>query len=196
VNRRGFCRSAAAATFAAIASPSRAALRPHYETARVAVAVYDERYTDAREFADALSPQFAVALQVGHMGQSSLDELAALFGKREGRIAGMSTDAHLLIVKSLAREMGFLPIFEGRHDARRADRVRHRLRAKSDGRSIAISTRSNGLCPAELAEQLSHLCDDAAKGWVEVEADGPRSVDHPGYLTSWIFAPQRRKALL
>jgi hypothetical protein len=192
VNRRGFCRSAAAGiAMAAINRPSFATALAREHEAPIGAVVYDERYGDAREFAAALQRQGAATLSIGSSSAAIWHKaLEALLSRREGRIAGLSTDADLLVARSCAREAGFLPIFEGRHDARGSERVAHFLRMRGAAHLFDGTMPSGGLRIGELALAVARLPWNAGADWIGVETEGPKSQDHPGYLTSWLFAPR------
>jgi hypothetical protein len=140
-----------------------------------------------------VSRNAAFALPIGNAARGSwYDALASLFGRCQGAIAGLSTDADLLIAKSLAREAGFLSVFEGRHDARNADRVRHHFRVWGNRHPAKLWLPGADAEPAQLAERLASLSYDMGSEWIEIEGDGVKHPDHPGYLTSWMFCPPNR----
>jgi hypothetical protein len=192
VNRRGFCRSAVAGiASAAISRPLLAAYLRGEPTAPIMAVVYDDRYGDGREFAAALQRRGAAALPIGSSSAVRWhDELGRLLARRDAKVAGLSSDADLLVAQACGRERGFVPIFEGRHDARGSERVAHLLRMRGDAHLFDGLSSRGELRPADLAETIARLRYGTGNDWISVEAEGPKSHDHPGYLTTWLLAPR------
>jgi hypothetical protein len=158
---------------------------------QIIAVVHDERFGDAREFADHLRKNGAIEFSIGNCSAAIwYGRLGTLLRRRRGMVAGMSTYADLLIAKDCGREMGFQLVFEGVHDARGSDHVAHFYRT----RALHLTHQFAGysaLMPSDLAECLIHIGTQGWQGWIGFEAIGPRRTDHPGYLTSWLLAPPR-----
>ena len=193
MDRRAFCRSAAAGiAMAGIARRSHAAAqRQEAAASAISAVIYDERYQDACEFAAALRLRGATAFPI--QGCSSgcwYGELGERLRQRGSRVAGLTSYADLLIARSCGREMALRSLFEGTHDARGPDRVRHLYRISAPAPFLSSLARGEALIPSGLADILTRIGDGGATGWSMVEAEGRRRSDHPGYLTSWLLGPR------
>jgi hypothetical protein len=193
MNRRAFCRFAVTGIgFMAIAGRSlAAAARRENATAPILAVIYDERYAEAREFAATLGRGGAIEFPIrGSSACHWYGELAALLGRHRGRVAGLSTYADLLIARSRGRELGLKPVFEGMHDARGTKLVAHRYRMSGAADLARKLARKPALQPSELGQFLNRIDGKGNEDWRTVEAAGPRSLDHPGFLTTWLLGPR------
>ncbi|HXX17860.1 MAG TPA: twin-arginine translocation signal domain-containing protein [Candidatus Acidoferrum sp.] len=161
---------------------------------RIAAVVYDERYADCRMFAETLARQGAIALptsgDAAHLWYGALREQLAL---RDGNVAGMTTDADLLVSRGCGREMNMRMVYEGSHDCRTSDHLKHRLRGSGIEREVyAALLRADAPWAEAIATALQR--PPAAEQIVQALAGlpivtTPQSADHPGYLSSWLQAP-------
>jgi hypothetical protein len=181
--------AAAGITLTATGRPTLAAGLPRKEASRIAAVIFDPRYSDAREFAAALERRGAVAHPIS-FSAAWHHELATVLAERGGMVAGMSTDADLFVAKSLCRDIGLCVVFEASHDARGSSRVTHLMRMRGDARHLNTSIVEGDLRPGQSATAMACSDFDMRHGWSEARAEGPRSQDHPGYLTSWLLAPR------
>jgi hypothetical protein len=199
MDRRRFCQSAAAAIgTAAVGAPSHAsALAQGCDALPILAVLHDERYADAREFAFALRQRGALAFPIsGSSAGHWYGELAALLRRKRGRVAGFTSYADLLVARYCGRELGQRLIFEGSHDARGGDEVRHRYRLIGVG-PLSELWRVPPKDHRELAAALARIGQRSAtssrieRQSVEasslIETSGPKRPDHPGFLTSWLL---------
>jgi hypothetical protein len=216
ITKRGFLTGAASAAVAATASrgtwaaaspasacaPNTGGLatgRQHTAPAFDAV-VFNERYSDARAFAQALAalgvPRLAMAGDAGTLWHGALGKGAA-GGRR--RLAGVGTSMDLLILESLGREAGLKVRFLAQHDARGARTLTHSIAAEDTACAALAGELGTADWPARLAAALPRLADLACAGQavsiasargLRVATNVERSQDHPGMLFSWILAPR------
>jgi hypothetical protein len=155
---------------------------------RIDVVVYDERYSDARRFADALQARGVLALATG-------SDLAGLWhGSRSrsalqaaSRIAGFTPDSDLYIVRSMTARQGLRVLYSAMHDGRGARVVRHRLQSGAALDDIASAVASaNATWPSVLAGALDTTALVERPNRLVMVEGAPRAVDFPGTLVSWV----------
>jgi len=162
---------------------------------RIAAVVYDERYADCWMFAETLAQQGTIALPTGgdaaRLWYGALREQLALRG---GNVAGMTTDADLLVSCGCGREMNMRMAYEGFHDCRTSGRMKHDLRGKGEEREVyAALLRADAPWAEALAEALMRVpaSDRAGTQGPSMEqatATTSRGAGNPGYLTSWLLS--------
>jgi hypothetical protein len=187
----------AAATMAAFMAPIAKAFGKTGGTAEPAAApikavLVDPRYADSRAFAAALEVQgakvFSVEDDLGHLWRG---ELGALFAAGGARVAGLTPHSDLFLSQSLARETGAKAAcgFEGWHDCRGSDTLRHTLEGGAATRGLAAALDAAG--PAWATSLAERVAGAAAVGKPTVadasSGNAPRPADHPGTLISWVI---------
>lgn len=210
ITKRGFLRGASAAAFAATAprgswaasttgaSRSEDNLQGAPASPPLDVVVFNDRYSDARTFAEALGergvPTLAMAGDAGTLWHGTLaKEVAA----GRGRLAGIGTSMDLLILESLGREAGLRVRFLAHHDCRGSRTLTHVIAAKHA--HLAHATLTSELSgpdwPVRLAALFPGVAEHArvrepAGNGVDLRivTTATRSDDHPGMLFSWILA--------
>jgi hypothetical protein len=213
ITKRGFLTGAASAAVAATASrgtwaaaspasacaPNTGGLatgRQHTAPAFDAV-VFNERYSDARAFAQALAalgvPRLAMAGDAGTLWHGALGKGAA-GGRR--RLAGVGTSMDLLILESLGREAGLKLRFLAQHDSRGSRSLTHSIAGDNAAYAGLAGELGKSDWAARLAAALPRLADHACGGaavsiataaGLRVVTDVEHSQDHPGMLFSWIL---------
>ena len=206
ITKRGFLRGASAAAFAAAAprgswaAPATSAsgdgvgLQEAPTPPAFDVVVFNDRYSDARAFGQALGergvPTVAMAGDAGTLWHGAL---ARGIGCR--RLAGMGTSMDLLILESLGREAGLRVRFLIQHDCRGSSTLTHVISAKHTHADYATLTHElrGPDWPVRLATLLSGaaqyagVADSAADASdLRIVTTAGRSDDHPGVLFSWI----------
>jgi hypothetical protein len=212
ITKRGFLTGAASAAVAATASRGAWAANPASATAgnpggslastqhcapAFDAVVFNERYSDARAFAQALAaagvPALAMAGDAGALWHGALGKCMA-GGYR--RLAGVGTSMDLLILESLGRDAGLKVRFLAQHDCRGSRTLTHSIA----GENAAWASLADELAaldwPVRLAVALPRLAEQACAGQavsvatatgLRVATAVERSQDHPGMLFSWIL---------
>ena len=194
MNRRDLLKRTGAAIIPAAFLGSRlsaAGISRQIGTPRIAAVVYDERYSDCRSFADILvrhgATPFAVNSDCGRLWHGALRENPVW---RAGSVAGLTTDSDFLVSRACGREVGLGVSYEGAHDSRELNCVKHRFQSCAYPHEIAAPLSNEDASWAEsLAQSLvrarwrNGTAIFRAPVWVETS----RSHDHPGYLTSWLL---------
>ena len=164
---------------------------------RVTAAVYDERYADCRTFAETLAGQGAVTTfrTSGDAGRVWYGALRAHLARYGGSVAGMTTDCDLGVSRVCGRELGMRIAYEGSHDGRASDCLKHRLCGGGDANEVyAALLRDDAPWAESIARVLGRpplterIIDAIAR--VPTVATAP-SAGHPGYLTSWLLQPRQ-----
>ena len=133
--------------------------------------IYDERYTDARAFADYLRTHGAATLPT--RGDATRLWYGGARPRDGGTIAGLTTWSDLVIARSRGRELGLRLVFEGRHDGGFD-------RAGYEDHAGQVAREPNG--PARLfAEAVTRV----AAGRDSIEASG-----RWGHLVTWLLMPR------
>ena len=166
--------------------------------------VFNDRYSDARAFAQALAalgmPALAMAGDAGTLWHGALGKQLA-GGRR--RLAGVGTSMDLLIVESLGREAGLRVRFLAQHDSRGSRTLTHSIAGDSAAYAGLAAELSAPDWPARLAAALPRLADHACAGpavsvataaGLRVPTGVERSEDHPGMLFSWILGDRAAAA--
>jgi hypothetical protein len=212
ITKRGFLTGAASAAVAATAARGTWAAASE-ASARAAntdcgdgtrqtvpafdVVVYNERYSDARAFAQALAapgvPVLAMAGDAGTLWYGALGKTVA-GGRR--RLAGVGTSMDLLILESLGREAGLKVRFLAQHDSRGSRTLTHSIAADEAAYAGLADELGTPDWPARLAAALPGLADRACAGQavsvasaagLRVATNVEPAADHPGMLFSWIL---------
>ena len=198
ITKRGFLAGAASA--AAVVSTPAGVVWASERATPFDLVVFNERYGDARLFAQALGAQGAAMLPIaGDAGTVWFGTLAKGIASGQRRIAGMGTPTDLFILETLAREADHMRVqFVAHHDCRGGSTLTHSFYADGRGRQVGRAVQSAGAqWPSALAAALPHAADDTVRPAVagrSVAADirlttnVERSDDHPGMLVSWILA--------
>lgn len=195
MNRRDFLKGAAIVPATVAASHwSTMAEALGAKPSRATAVVYDERYSDCRMFAETLARQGAVSFPTGGDAASVwYGALCAHLERFGGSVAGMTTDADLLVSRACGKELDLRMAYEGSHDCRASGRLKHRLRGSGVEREVyAALLRADAPWAESIASALDHppLADqivNAIAGAPTVTT--PQSAGHPGYLTSWLLTP-------
>ena len=158
--------------------------------------VFNDRYSDARAFAQALAaagvPALAMAGDAGTLWHGALGKCVA-GGCR--RLAGVGTSMDLLILESLGREAGLRVRILAQHDSRGSRTLTHSIAGDNAAYGSLAAELGMPDWPARLAAALPRLADHACAGQVvsvataaglRVATNIERSQDHPGLLFSWI----------
>jgi len=212
ITKRGFLTGAASAAVAATASRGAWAANPagtiaatpggsaastqHCAPAFDAV-VFNERYSDARAFAQALAAAGVPALAMG--GDAGALWHGAL-GKRVAggyrRLAGIGTSMDLLILESLGREASLKLRFLAQHDCRGCRTLTHSIAGERAAYASLAEELGAADWPVRLAVALPQLAEQACAGravsiataaGLRVATTVERSQDHPGMLFSWVL---------
>jgi hypothetical protein len=208
VNRRNFVKGASAVIVPVVfLGPRLSAIAvARSMSASITAVIYDERYCDCSAFAEALRRQGATAFPAnGDSASLWYGALRAQLLRHGGRVAGFTTHSDLGVSQSCGRELQLKMLYQGAHDCRASSSLTHRLRGRVDQQIMAAAfTGGNASWPRRLARILCHIPgpdsgstaspDDSADRatWEETSVTTSRSGDHPGYLTSWLLAPDIR----
>lgn len=209
ITKRGFLRGASAAAFAAAAprgswagsatgaSRSENNLPEAPASPPFDAVVFNDRYSDARTFAEALGergvPTLAMAGDAGTLWHGTLAREVAT---GRVRLAGIGTSMDLLIMESLGREAGLRVRFLAQHDCRGSRTLTHVIAAKHAHLAHATLTSELGGpdWPVRLAALLPDVAEHArVRGSagdgvdLRIVTTATRSDDHPGMLLSWIL---------
>jgi hypothetical protein len=131
-----------------------------------------------------------------------------------GQVAGFTTDSDFGVSQSCGKELNLKLVYEGAHDCRASAIVTHRLRSGADIREVAtVFTEGKACWPQRLARivcvvpragsrifsSMNEFTDRVTRNdvanrakWAAAAVKMPRSSDHPGYLMSWLLAPEIR----
>jgi hypothetical protein len=204
VNRRDFVKSAGAVIVpVVILGPRLSAIAvARSMSASITAVIYDERYRDCRIFAEALSRQGATAFPAnGDSASLWYGALRAQLVRHGGQVAGLTTHSDFGVSQSCGRELDLKMLYQGAHDCRASSSLTHRLRGRVDQRILAAAfTGGNASWPRRLARILGPDSGSTASPnefaaratWEETTVTTSRSSDHPGYLMSWLLAPEIR----
>jgi hypothetical protein len=123
--------TAAAATAAAVASAPTSLVWAREPAISFDGVVFNERYGDARAFAEALGAQGTAMLPIaGDAGTLWYGTLNKRIAAGQKRVAGMSTPTDLFILETLARETSALRVrFVAHHDCRGSGTLTHSIYA-------------------------------------------------------------------
>ena len=143
--------------------------------------VFNERYSDARLFAQTLGAQGVALMPIaGDAGTLWYAALREQVVRGRGCLVGMGTPMDLMILECLGREANLQMRLRAQHDARGRKTLTHSI-SGNDGPSLAVDLGASDW-PARLATALPHV----ARGVVTTQME--RSADHPGMLISWVLA--------
>ncbi len=194
LDRRTFLKdagalTASAALIAAGAPGIAAASEPSGQ--RISAVLFDDRYSSSRTFADALARNGAVTFNV------QPDAAALWYGPLcdhlvacGGCVAGLTTFSDSMLSQSFGRDFGLALRYEGAHDSRGSDVLKHQLRAGAQVDEIAGALRG---ADSDWVEALA----GALPRSTSISLDGRRRLavaltarvgDHPGFLQSWLLA--------
>ncbi len=197
ITKRGFIAGAATAAAVAASVSWRTALTDDPQIARLAAVPFDyvvlnERYADARRFADALAEQGVPPLPIaGDAGTLWYNTLGRLVAGGRRHIAGIGAPMDLFILETLARDAGLRVRFQGHHDCRGTSTLSHSFQAQARGAQIARAVElARHEWPLALAASLPRTAAalNVRKTHVRLSTDVERSPDHPGMLISWVLA--------
>jgi len=162
---------------------------------RIAAVVYDERYADCRIFAETLAREGAMAVATGgdaaRLWYGALREQSAL---RDGNVAGMTTDADLVVSRGCSRELNMRMAYEGSHDCRMLDHLKHCLRGSGIEREVyAALLRADAPWAESIAKALMRVPASDRAGrqgpfMVQATATTSPGAGNAGYLTSWLLS--------
>ena len=159
----------------------------------IAAVIYDERYSDAREFASALESAGATAFA---SAQDPVPlwyrQLAPRSAREDARFAGLTPHSDLSLLAQCAAAHDLALLYEGVHDCRWASTVSHSLRARGGLTDVAATAvfGAGPRWPGALAAALHAAV--LAGVWarpLEARHSAPRAIDHPGTLVSWVIGP-------
>ena len=163
---------------------------------RVMAVVYDERYADCRIFAETLAAAGAIPFRAGgDAGRLWYGALRGHLARHGGCVAGMTTDSDLGVSRMCGRELGMRIAYEGSHDGRASDCLKHQLRGGDEANEVyAALLRGDGPWAVSIAMVLGRppLAEQIMKAIAPVPAVATvQSAGHPGYLTSWLLQPRQ-----
>ncbi len=193
LDRRTFLKDAGALTASAALIASGApgiAAAAATDGQRISAVLFDGRYSSCRAFAGALARNGAMAFNV------QPDAAALWYGPlrdhlvaRGGCVAGLTTFSDSMLSQSFGRDFGLSPRYEGAHDSRGSDVLKHQLRAGAGVDEIAGALREADSDWAEaLAVALARSNSIARAGRRRLAvAFTTRVGDHPGFLQSWLL---------
>jgi hypothetical protein len=193
MTKRGFLAGAAASAAAAAltrrAAPEPTRGEPPASPAFDAV-VFNERYSDARAFAQTLGAQGVLMLPIaGDAGALWYRVLRKQVESGRRRLAGLGTSIDLLILESLGREARLRLCFQAQHDARGRSTLTHSIRMEDARRALLDEELTSSDWPARLATALPRMANLRGGAAASVVVtDVPPSDDHPGMLVSWVLA--------
>jgi hypothetical protein len=194
LDRRTFLKDASALTvsaavLAAGAPIGASPLKP--DGARISAVLFDGRYSSCRAFADMLARNGARAFNVqpdaAALWYGPLRDHLATCG---GCVAGLTTFSDSMLSQSCGRDLGLSLRYEGAHDSRGSDALKHQLRASAGVDEIAGALRGADADWAEaLAAALARSTSISRAGRRRSAiALATRVGDHPGFLQSWLLA--------
>jgi len=185
MHRRNFVKSAAA--LAGLAAVTHAAASAN--AAPIGAVIYDERYGDARRFADELARQ-------GARRFTTRSNVARLWYERgsgnivddRSQIAGFTSYADLVVVQWIVSAWRFRVLYEGMHDARGSMTLRHRFTSTNGHAALGAALSVPGQdWPRALARALIRTeLPGAPPGQASIHGKAQRSNDFPGTLVSWV----------
>ena len=165
---------------------------PAADPAPIDAVLVDLRYPDSRVFADELAARGAKVFSTdGDLGHLWRGELGALYARGGVRVAGLTPHSDLFLSVALANETGTKAVcsFEGWHDCRGSETLRHTLEGGATTRGLGAEL--DGAGPG-WAKALAHRVADAAAAGRPYVKDSSvtgtaRTADHPGTLISWVI---------
>ncbi len=193
LDRRTFLKDAGALTASAALMASGApgiAAAAAADGRRIGAVLFDGRYSSCRAFADALARKGAVAFDVqpdaAALWYGPLRDHLAACG---GSVAGLTTFSDSMLSQSFGRDFGLSLRYEGAHDSRGSDVLRHQLRASAKVDEIAGALRGEDPdWPEALAGALARSNSISRAGRRRLAiALTTRVGDHPGFLQSWLL---------
>lgn len=194
LDRRTFLKDASALTVSAAVLAAGApigASPPEPDGARISAVLFDGRYSSCRAFADRLNRHGARAFNVqpdaAALWYGPLHDHLAACG---GGVAGLTTFSDSMLSQSFGRDLGLSLRYEGAHDSRSSDVLKHQLCAGGRVDEIAGALRGADSDWAEaLAGALARSDSISQVGRRRLAATlTTRIGDHPGFLESWLLA--------
>jgi hypothetical protein len=166
---------------------------------RISAVVFDERYADCRIFAESLARQGTVLFPTGgDAARLWYGALRAHLGRYGGGVAGMATDSDLGVSRECGRELAMRIAYEGSHDGRTSNCLKHRLRGDDEANAVYTALlRADGPWAESIAMALAR--PPLGERIINAIAGSPTvttspSTGHPGYLTSWLLSDSQRKS--
>jgi hypothetical protein len=160
--------------------------------------VFNDRYSDARVFAQTLGTQGVPMLPIaGDPGTLWYGVLVKQVATGRRRLAGLGTPMDLMILESLAREADLRVRFRAQHDCRGRSALTHSICTGTPAARKTLAAELAGAdWPVRLAAALARMptqqsLNDVAH--VVVATRTERSPDHPGMLVSWVLAEGREE---
>jgi len=196
LDRRTFLKDAGALTASAAWIASRAARvasAAALDGRGISAALFDGRYSSCRAFAHALSRKgariFNVQPDAAAVWYGPLRDHLASCG---GCVAGLTTFSDSMLSQSFGRDLGLSLRYEGAHDSRGSDVLKHELRAGAKVDEIAGALRGADSDWAEalagvLVRSSAILRTGRRRSAITLSAS---VADHPGFLQSWLLAPK------
>lgn len=169
---------------------------PQGKSGSLCAVIHDERYSDARRFAEALkSPGVMRLASTGEAIALWTRECRPRLPQRAWRLAGLTTYSDFVLLRACARESGGGLLYESLHDCRRGGRIVHAVRAGGSIPAIARALR-DGDWAARLARVLAYapLSTKAEEARIVRVAGCRPADDHPGTLASWVIGWNGRNA--
>ncbi|HXX46304.1 MAG TPA: twin-arginine translocation signal domain-containing protein [Candidatus Acidoferrales bacterium] len=198
MKRRDFLKGAAMVPAGVAAAQWSAAAEAFgAKSSRITAVVYDERYADCRVFAESLARQGAMLFPTGgDAARLWYGALRAHLARYGGGVAGMTTDCDLGVSRECGRELGMRIAYEGSHDGRTSNCLKHRLRGGDEANAVyaallrADAPWAESIATALARPPLGERIINAIAGTPTITT--PASGAHFGYLTSWLLTPLTR----
>ncbi len=162
--------------------------------------VFNDRYADARAFAQSFAAQGTQTLPIGgDAGTLWYGTLRKRIAAGQTRLAGIGTYMDFFIFETLARDVDLKARFRGQHDCRGRRTLTHSLFSGECAPQVARAVELAGAeWPAGLAAALPRVGNSASRSYgvgsppslkaaAIVATSVERSHDHPGLLVSWVL---------
>jgi hypothetical protein len=192
MNRRDFVRTAGAFAVPALLAPASLTKVAGFksELSPIAAVVFDQRYSDARKFSDALMHQGAAGFATdGDAVSVWYSTLRDYLAQKGGRAAGLTTFSDFAIMRVCAAELKLNFLYQGFHDGRMGD-MRHVIFTLRGDSMTAQILHSGTDWPRVLADMLTRGADKGMpEAPVSIASSKGKTADHPGFLVSWVIGP-------
>jgi hypothetical protein len=192
MNKRDFIKGSGALAAAASVNliGSLEAVAGFAEKTRIAAAIFDERYGDARAFAAELGRAGAAQFQTNQdVGRLCYGALREYFARPGVQLAGLTPHSDVYVLQSFAAERRLKLLFEGLHDARRGSTLSHQLQLSERMAGTAgLLEQAGSRWSTALARVVAGTpFEGRATRTERVATRTRRSRDNPGMLVSWVL---------
>lgn len=191
ISRREFLRGGTVAGLVSTLPAGAVIAKAHTQPTAVFDAICDTRYEEGDQFLRAVSSS-AYRVHGLDVDPGSIMPMIADAVADKRPVAGLTTDAALLLAEQLAGAEGYELAYKGVHKHLSGDQVEHRLLLNNLWQTSIEQplTDAGAAWPEVIAKLMSSLVTDgAAAEERQISVPSKRHPASPGHLVSWILRP-------